>query len=111
MGAPPTMPLGQRGQDGIRHGGHGSRHTEEDLGSVLGDCLYEGCGWNGAQLGALQQPHQEFQREAEGVRPGKTSEDPGAGRIAQRGVVAVDDAQEAELARGQSPERRRKSRW
>ena len=103
MGAPPTMPPRQRAQDVIGHGGDGSRDAEEDVGAVLGDCLYEECGRNGAQLGALEQRHQEFQREAEGVRPGKTSRNPGAGRVAQRGVVAVDDAQEADLAQGNRP--------
>jgi hypothetical protein len=70
---------------------------------MLRDLLHEGRGRNGVQLGALQQPHQEFQGEAESVRPGKTSQDPGTGGIAQRGVVAVHDAQEADLAQGNRP--------
>lgn len=68
-----------------------------------GDAVQERVRWNGAQPGALQEPHQEFQGEAEGVRPGKTSEDLGARWIDQRCVVAVDDAQKADLAQGNRP--------
>ena len=103
MGAPPTMPPVNevRTASGTADTVRGT--PKRNSGRCSRELLHERGGWNRAKPGALQQPHQEFKGETEGVRPGKASQDPGAGGIAQCGVVAVDDAQQAGLTQGNGP--------